>query len=49
MHFKLLMFKDNHSLFAPTNKLVTGRLLLAFELQRLKGVVASDWHINRSV
>ena len=37
--------------FAPTNKLVAGRLLLALKLQRgkkwnLKGEVATDWPVT---
>ena len=40
-HIKLFMRSDNHSLFTPTNNLVTGRLLLASKLQRGKGVDVS--------
>ena len=36
-HIKLLMRSDNHSLFALTNKPVTGRN------------VATDYHVDRSV
>ena len=35
-HIKRLMSSDNRSLFALTNKLVAGSLLLAFKLQQGK-------------
>ena len=31
VHIKLFIRSDNHSLFAPRNKIVAGRLLLAFK------------------